>query len=191
MAGLPAAAAWRHLDARQGFEVLFPELDGGGHRFEGHVAAVEGDAPWTVRYAIELDSTWATRAAYVVSRSAAGEHELRLEGDGTGVWRVDGGRAEHLTGCVDVDLEASVLTNAFPVHRLALDVGRSADAPAVYVRAPGLGVERLEQSYLRLANDGDRQRYDYAAPAFDYADELVYDEFGLVIDYPGIAVRVL
>jgi hypothetical protein len=32
--------------------------------------------------------------------------------------------------------------------------------------------------------------YRYAASAFDFRAVLVYDRFGLVLDYPGIAVRV-
>ena len=79
----------------------------------------------------------------------------------------------------------------FPARRLGFDVGERADAPAVYVRALGLRVERLEQRYLTPADDGERSRYDYESPAFDARAELVWDEFGLVLDYPGIAVRVL
>ena len=32
-------------------------------------------------------------------------------------------------------------------------------------------------------------RYRYRAPSFDFECELVYDESGLVLDYPGIATR--
>jgi len=53
----------------------------------------------------------------------------------------------------------------------------------------GLAVERLEQTYARKPDDAARQRYDYAAPAFGFEARLVYDECGLVLDYPGIAVR--
>jgi hypothetical protein len=77
------------------------------------------------------------------------------------------------------------------VHRLGLELGRRAEAPAAYVRAPSLRVERLEQSYVRLEDDGERQRYAYASPRFNYEDELTYDEHGLVLDYPGIATREL
>ena len=52
-----------------------------------------------------------------------------------------------------------------------------------------LGAERLEQSYARLPGEGGRQRCRYAAPALDFTWTLVYDEGGLVLDYPGIAVR--
>lgn len=97
--------------------------------------------------------------------------------------------ASGLDGCLDVDLESSSLTNALPVHRLGLEVGQGADAPAVWVRALELGVERLEQHYVRLEDDGSRQRYRYSAPDFGFECQLSFDEFGLVLDYPGIAVR--
>lgn len=190
MSELPATAAWRHLDARQGFEVLFPRSQADGFRFEGHATAVEEGVTWSVRYAIEVDAGWVTRTAHVVSRSATGERELRIERDGSGEWRIDGKPAPELAGCEDLDLEASAFTNAFPVQRLALEVGEHADAPAAYVRAPNLRVARLEQHYARLPDDGANARYDYAAPAFDYRDVILYDELGLVLDYPGLAIRV-
>ena len=151
---------------------------------------MEDGQAWGIRYALAIDASWATRSAHIVGRSALGVNEVRLEGDGTGGWWVDGKRVPHLDGCLDVDLEASAFTNALPVHRLALEVGQQADAPAAYVRALDLRVERLEQSYRRLQDSREHSHYDYVSPAFDFRAELVYDEFGLVLDYPGIAVRV-
>jgi hypothetical protein len=190
MLDLPAAAAWRHVDVRDGFEVLFLGREGDGFRFDGHSTAVEDGEAWSIRYMLTLDANWVTRSAHVLGRSATGTHEVRLDGDGTGGWLVDGSPAPELAGCLDVDLEASASTNSLPVHRLGLDVGGRAEAPAAWVRALDLGVERLEQRYARTDDDGPRSRYDYAAPDLDFTAELVYDEFGLVLDYPGIAVRV-
>ena len=51
-------------------------------------------------------------------------------------------------------------------------------------------MERLEQSYTRLEESERWLRYEYTAPSFDYRSELVYDEFGLVLEFPGLAVRV-
>ena len=136
-----------------------------------------------------LDPAWTTRSARVWGFAAPGRRQLRLDGDGAGRWQVDGAPAGHLDGCLDVDLESSSLTNAFPVHRLSLKVGEAADAPAAYVRALDLAVERLEQRYVRLEDDDGRQRYHYTSPAFGFECELVYDETGFVLDYPGIAVR--
>jgi uncharacterized protein len=190
-AALPTTAAWRHLDARVGFEVLFLRGDTDGYHFEGHSTAVEDGEAWGIRYALTVDPDWTTRSAYIACRSARGVYQVRLEGDGTGHWRVDDEPAPQLDGCLEVDLEASAFTNALPVHRLGLRVGEQADAPAAYVRAVDLRVERLEQSYRRLPDTVGHSHYDYASPAFDFRAELVYDQFGLVLDYPGIAVRVL
>lgn len=186
---LPAAAAWRHHEARLGFEVAHFQSAGQGYHINGCTTAVEDGQSWVVSYAIRLDETWTTRSARIAGRSASGIRHARLETDGRGRWRVDGEAAPHLDGCLDVDLESSAMTNALPVHRMGLRVGARASAPAAYVRALDLRVERLDQDYARTADEGRHQRYDYAAPVFDFACRLVYDESGLVLDYPGIAIR--
>jgi uncharacterized protein len=185
----PPFAAWQHRDARAGFEVVFLHPDDDGYRLEGGTNAVEEGEVWAVQYVIALASDWSTRSARVSGRSTAGPHELRLEAAASGRWRVNGAAAPHLDGCLDLDLESSSLTNAFPVRRLGLEIGEQADAPAAYVRASDLTVERLEQRYVRLDDEGKRQRYGYTAPRFGFACQLFYDESGLVLDYPGIAVR--
>jgi uncharacterized protein len=188
-APLPATAAWQHRDARAGFEVAYFQPAGQGCRIEGWTTAIEDGRTWAVDYTIDLDGTGATRSARIGCRSAMGPASALLEADGAGRWLVDGVPAHHLDGCLDVDLESSAMTNALPVRRMCLAPGASAAAPAVYVRAVGLAVERLDQTYRRTFDEGTHTRYDYAAPAFDFTCTLVYDESGLVLDYPGIAVR--
>jgi hypothetical protein len=160
-----------------------------GWRIEGWTTAIEDGATWAVEYAIEVDAAWATRSARIRGRSVGGFSSALLEADGAGHWLVDGEPARHLDGCLDVDLEASAMTNALPVRRMGLPVGAQEDAPAAYVRAGGLAVERLEQTYVRTTDEASCQRYDYTAPAFGFTSRLVYDQVGLVLDYPGIAVR--
>lgn len=183
----PVTAAWRHRDVRDGFEVAFlrPSLD--GWTLTGASSLVEGGVAWTVRYTIAVDHGWRSRRAEVVTSSAAGTRTVALDAVADGRWRVDGGAARHLDGLLDVDVEASAATTTLPLRRLVLTAGQRADAPAAWVRLNG-DVERLEQTYARL--DGDGQRYDYRAPAFDVRSRLVFAADGFVADYPGIAVRV-
>lgn len=185
----PSAAAWRHQHARSGFEVVYFHLLNDGYRIEGCTTAIEGGHTWVVDYAIRLDGTWTTQSARIFGRSVSGPRSTVLEADGAGNWLIDGEVAPHLDGCLDVDLESSAMTNTFPVHRLGLPVGGRAAAPAAYVRALDLAVERLEQTYVRGPDETSHQRYDYTAPAFELACRLIYDESGLILDYPGIAVR--
>jgi len=188
-AALPRQAAWQHTGARAGFEVVFFDDRDGGCLIHGCTAAIEDGTPWAVEYAIELDSAGATRSARISGRFAAGHRSALLDADGAGRWLVSGQPAPRLDGCLDVDLESSAMTNALPVRRLALAVAAQASAPAAYVRAADLAVDRLEQTYLRAPGHGPGESYDYAAPAFDFECRLTYDRSGLVLDYPGIAAR--
>ena len=188
-APLPPSAAWGHRDARDGFEVTFFQTGAAGIRLQGQTAAVEDGEAWSVRYDIRLDGDWHTIRAEVSGWSVTGEHAVTLETGGPGHWRVNGSPRPDLDGCLDVDLESSAVTNTIPVHRMRLEVGDGSAAPAAYVRALDLTVERLEQDYLRADDDGPHLRYDYRAPAFDVECRLVSDASGLVLEYPGLASR--
>jgi hypothetical protein len=185
----PPSGAWAHQVARSGFEVVLFEPTDDGHLIAGCTTAVQDGCGWIVDYEIHIDAAWRTLSGRVAGRSGARSRTVLLESDGGGRWHVDGRAAPHLDGCLDVDLESSAMTNALPVHRLNLATGEMAQAPAAYVRALDLSVERLEQQYVRMSDQDGYQRYDYSAPAFDFSCRLVYDEAGLVLDYPGIAVR--
>jgi hypothetical protein len=187
---LPAAAAWRHLGSREGFETTFFARDGTDILLEGHTAAVEDGQAWAVRYALVVDERWSSRHATIVGQAAPERCEVTLVSVGAGRWHVDGEHRPELDGCVDVDLESSACTNTLPVHRLHLDVGARGVSSAVYVRAPDLSVMRLDQEYRRLQDDRGTQRYWYQAETFDYEGELAFDAAGLTLDYPGLAHRV-
>jgi hypothetical protein len=187
--GLPITACWRHEGARAGFEVAFFEPMPTGWRIKGTTAALQDGQTSVVTYRVELDREWRTRTARVTTTVARASWELALDADGGGRWTVNGAAASHLEGCFDVDLELSAVTNALPVHRQPLQIGERMAAPAAYVRAVPGPVERLEQLYERVEGSHGLSAYEYRAPAFDFSCRLVYDAHGLVVDYPGIAVR--
>jgi hypothetical protein len=189
MRDLPRSAAWRHVDPRCGFEVVIFRAMPSGVRVEGRMVAVEHGIPMSVDFSIDLDEQSRTRAARVSELSSDGRRNVHLKADGAGRWWVDGAEAHDLDGCFDVDLGASAFTNALPIRRLGIDVDGLVPAPAAYVRAPGLAVERLEQTYRKLPGLNGLSRYAYSAPAFQFTATLVYDRNDLVLDYPGIATR--
>lgn len=187
---LPRTAAWHHHESRTGFEVVVFTAGPSRLDLRGSTAAVEDGEAWAVHYDIALDRAWRTTGATVGGLSADGPREVTLEVDASGHWRVDGSARPDLDGCLDVDLEASACTNTIPVHRMNLGVGDGADAPAAYVRAADLAVERLEQRYLRIDDTGGpHRRYEYSAPAFGVTTPITCDDAGLVLTYPGIARR--
>ena len=119
----------------------------------------------------------------VTSDTVDGRRSTLLRSDGQGSWTVDGVPAPHLDGLVDVDLEASACTNTLPVHRLTMPVGEVVVASAVYVQASDLAVRRLDQTYDASTTTASPTRRRVAQAV------LRYDGAGLVLDYPGIAVR--
>lgn len=186
----PKTAAWQHIKARSGFEVVYFRPADDGLRIHGCTTAVEDGRTWIVDYRLDLDARWATRTAHISGRSAAGHREMSIVTDGAGHWQIDGRVSPDLDGCLDVDLESSAMTNALPVRRLRLADGSRAEAPAVYVRAADLAVERLDQTFELLGAKSGQHRYEYSAPAFDFGCRLTYDGAGLLREYPGIAIRV-
>jgi len=179
-ADLPPYASWRFVDAVDGFEVMYAEPG----RLRGHTSAVEDGRAYAVAYEITLDDEWRTREVRVSSDTVTGTRSTVLVSDGDGRWSVDGVPAPHLDSLVDVDLEASACTNTLPVHRLSMPVGEATPASAVYVEARDLTVRRLDQTYRRI----DDHHFDYTSEG-DFHAVLEYDASGLVVDYPGIAVR--
>ena len=189
MSQLPKSACWLHEGLRSGFEVAHFTPHADGLRIDGTTVGLQDGLAFVVSYKVNVDEAWRTRQALVSTRTSSGSIERLVEADGMGHWLVDGHEADHLDGCLDVDLESSAMTNTLPVHRLGLPAGGVASVPAAYVRAGELSTGRLEQNYRRIADEGGHQRYDYAAPAFGFTARLVYDGSGLVLDYPGIARR--
>jgi hypothetical protein len=168
------------LGAVDGFEVVYARPGS----LRGHISAVEAGLAYAVRYEIVFDDRWRVRSARVDSDTVAGPRATVLVADGDGGWIVDGEPAPQLDGLIDVDIEPSACTNTLPVHRLELPLDEETAAPAVFVRALDVSVERLEQRYRRL----DDRRYAYRAEP-DFEAVLEYDASGLIVDYPGIARR--
>ncbi|TCC30967.1 putative glycolipid-binding domain-containing protein [Kribbella speibonae] len=182
---LPAAGSWTHGGARVGFEVLFV----GDGRLRGRTAAREGEASWYVGYEVVAGGDWATESVVAVSSTVAGEREVVLERGPGDRWTVDGVVRPELDGCRDVDFESSAVTNTLPVHRIPFVPGTTFDVPAAFVQADDLSVIRLEQRYTLISSDEDRHVFHYESATFDFECELTFDASGLVLDYPGIAVR--
>jgi len=188
LAPLPARAAWRHHTAREATEIVTTRSLTDGWSLSGVVTGVEEGHAWALSYEIEVDGSWRTRSAWIGSLVPGDPGEVLLTRDGEH-WDVDGHRQPDLDGLVDVDLEGSAMTNTLPMHRT--DLAARTAAPAVYVRLD-LSVRRLDQWYgpaEPVARGGWTVAYE--APEFEADFDLSYDASGLVVEYPGLATRLL
>ena len=147
-------------------------------RFEltGLILRAHEEAPYVVRYVIQVDERWRTRGVEVEVEDG-GRREVRLASDGSGHWSRDGQPIVELDGCIDADLEWSPSTNTLPIRRLGLEVGEARAVTAAWLRFPSLDLERLDQSYERLAET----RYRYRSGLF--TADLTADDDGMVLQY--------
>jgi len=185
----PAGASWTHTGARAGFEVAFFSDLSGAYRVAGHTTARESSALWSVGYDVTVDLSWRTLAVRASGLTAAGECALTLTREPAGRWTVNGEMRPELDGCFDVDFESSAVTNTLPLHRLEFIKGVGVDVPAAFVRAHDLRVERLEQRYTLIEAGPEQILFHYESSTFEFSCDLRYDGSGLVVDYPGIAIR--
>ena len=166
---------WQALTS-PGMERFVASASTGGFEFSGLILQAHQETPYVVRYRIDVDAGWRTRTVEVELENGS-QRRLSLTADGEGTWSRDGRALEPVAGCIDIDLEWSPSTNTLPICRLQLAPGETKSLAAAWVRFPSLEIERLEQSYERLA-DG---RYRYRSGRF--TADLAVDGDGVVLQY--------
>ena len=189
LTALPAQASWRHRGPQSGYEVLFPTALPSGIHLRGITTAVESGSAWSVAYQIEADRHGQTRQVEASNSTMSGERRVSIHRSAAGHWEVDGHPRPDLDGCVDVDFESSSATNTLPVHRIPFAPGERVQVPAAFVRAEDLRVERVEQEYTLTSAPDAPLAFHYESSTFDVACRLTFDTAGLLLLYPGLALR--
>jgi hypothetical protein len=175
-------SAWDGCEAGLEHVDLSP-ADGGIH-MSGVVIGRGGEARFGLAYRLRLDSSWRTRDAHL--RTTSGR-ALHLESNGQGAWTENGRSRPDLQGCIDIDIQATPLTNTLPIRRLAWTAGESLDIRLCYVEVPGLAVLPQDQRYTALT-PGSLYRFESLESGF--TADLPVDGDGLVLDYPGLFRRL-
>jgi hypothetical protein len=155
----------------------------GGLNISGVVIGAEDGTRFGLAYRIRLDATWHTREAHL--RTTSGQI-LHLESDGQGHWQVDGAARPDLQGCIDIDIQATPVTNTLPIRRLDLKEGESLDLRLCYIKVPELTVSVAEQRYTALGPS----LYRFENLENGFTADLPVDEDGFVRDYPGLFRRL-
>jgi hypothetical protein len=174
---LVRAVCWRRLDV-PGHESARLLRTHDGWRLEGDVALWHDGEAAALRYAVDCDDAWRTRAGTVRGWIGARDVSLAIARDADDRWTLNGAPCDAVAGCVDVDYGFSPSTNLLPIRRLGLAVGDAAPVRTAWVRFPELTLELLEQSYRRL---------DDATWAFATADGAFHAT--LDVDAHGVVTR--
>ena len=173
-----AKILWRRID-RTSYERCTLEDITSGHRLAGTVLLVEGGVSYDIRYTVVTNSAWEPVTVGINAQGGDGDRTLALSSDANGSWSVGDNPVLELFGATDVDFGFTPGTNSLTIKRLGLEVGASAEISAIRIDFPQREIEKVNQTYERLAE----RRYRYRSG--DYSVDLTLNEHGLVIAYPA------
>ena len=174
---------WRRTDV-PGREDARVESVRDGWRLSGALEVQETGVDARLRYVIDCDERWRTRAALIEGTASGRPIRVALEADGAGAWSREGRPLPSLAGALDVDLGFTPATNTLPIRRLALAVGEPRPVRSAWLRFPELRLEPLEQTYTREAE----RVFQYRAmvDGEPFVARLDTDSFGRVLRYEGL-----
>jgi len=175
-------SAWEGCEA--GLEHVDIRPADGGLDISGVVIAQEGETQFGLSYRLKLDALWHTKDVQLKTTSG---HVLHLESDGRGHWQENGKDQPALQGCIDVDIQATPLTNTLPIRRLDLETGERMEIRLCYITVPDLAVFASNQRYTAL-EAGSLYRFESLEDGF--TADLPVDQDGFVLDYPGLFKRL-
>jgi hypothetical protein len=168
------------------------------------VAIGTSPAHYRLDYQLETSAGFVTSVLRVTSTGQGWRRTLDLRRDEAGVWSVlaeEDGDAElpspgadpaALAGAVDCDLGLSPVTNLMPVLRHDLLAGgRPVELITAWVSVPDLSVRPDGQRYSFLRSGSDHSVLRYEATDGSFTADVTVDHEGLVLDYPGIARRLV
>lgn len=152
-----------------------------GYCLQGTVLLVADGMDAVLRYQLDCDLGWRTRRLLLEGELQGRPLARLLEVDTAQRWWLNGELQPQVDGCIDLDLAFSPVTNLLPVRRCALSLGEYAELTAAWLRFPALDLVPLPQRYTCTGPRG----YRYESRGGAFTAELLVDEQGLVLDYPG------
>jgi hypothetical protein len=177
-----SAVIWRRALDNQSFEICRFICSRTGPQLNGTIVAAQEGQPIEICYQISCDSDWKTREVLIQQRYGFVESNLKLSANDKTWNRAGQGRLPELAACIDVDIELTPATNALPINRLNLAVGKSAEIQAAWIRLPALAVVAARQRYDRLSEN----TYRYTSLASGFQAEVEVDKYGLPLRYGNI-----
>jgi hypothetical protein len=168
------------------------------------VAIGTAPRPYRLDYELETEQGFVTARLGVTSRGEGWRRALDLRRDRKTGWSIDadehgvvdlppaGGDTATLADALDCDLGLSPLTNMMPILRHGLiKSGGPIEFTMAWVAVPALAVQADRQRYRHVGSAADHHVVRYEAVDGSFAADIAVDADSVVIDYPGIARRLV
>jgi hypothetical protein len=169
----------------EGLEHLTIRAVDGGYRVASVVIGAAADGrEFGLSYEIGIDSQW--HVTSVAIRRLDGR-TLTAHSPEPGRWLDhDGKPLAAFDGAIDIDCAFTPFTNTLVVRRKTFAIGEAREYTMFYVPSDTLEPITDGQRYTCLAPD----RFLYEATDGGFAAKILFDEYGLVADYPGLYRRI-
>jgi hypothetical protein len=174
------AIVWKNLPINGTEHCTLCRTDAGWLLKGNVVGVLEEQRPTVASYEVLCDDNWLTRRVHVERTKGKDTKALSLNVARDGVWRSSGQDLPEVRGCLDVDLAVTPATNTLPIRRLHLEIGESEPVTAAWIKFPEFEIQLLSQRYTRIA----KNIYRYESET-GFSAEIVVDDLGLVMAYPG------
>jgi hypothetical protein len=178
----PEHVQWESWDG-SGLQHVAIEARPGSVRYSGLVIETI-PRPLAVRFDLVTGEDHIVRSLTVERLGVDGR--IALEHDGQGTWYAGGERLAQLDGVLEPDISVTPLTNTFPIRRLALAEGASADIRTAYVDVAAMTVFADPQRYTCLTPG---RLYRYESRDSDFSADIALGDDGVVDIYPGLFRR--
>jgi hypothetical protein len=168
------------------------------------VAIGTAPPPYRLDYELETERGFVTARLRVTSRGDGWRRALELRRDDNTGWSIDaeeegdvdlppaGGDTARIADALDCDLGLSPLTNTMPIRRHGLTKsGGPVEFTMAWVAVPALAVQADRQRYRHVGSAADHHVVRYEAVDGSFAADIAVDADAVVIDYPGIARRLV
>ncbi|MDQ1531977.1 MAG: uncharacterized protein QOE37_2082 [Microbacteriaceae bacterium] len=193
------ALAWRGLDDPRRFDSAVVR----SHTRRLSATGASSAPGYATAWVLETAADWVTETLRVRTVGPGWGRTLELSRSPEGAWACtstswgscdlpDPGLADPsiLDGAADCDLGLCPFTNTMPILRSGVLSGAaSADLVIALVDVPSLAVLRSEQRYSAAPHTASGPR-TVRFESGDFSADLVVDDAGFVLRYPGLAERV-
>ena len=140
-----------------------------------------GEKKFIARYEIICDVAWRVKKFKIELVDT--QQILELTANGLGVWSDASGIVRALEGAIDVDINVTPFTNTLPIRRLKLKENQSKEIVVVYVSIPEFIISTERQQYTCIIPG---KLYRFESLDRNFIREIVVDDKGLVLEYPGL-----
>jgi uncharacterized protein len=152
----------------------------------GYITGVEDGKPYYIHYLLKTDATWIVESILIEVESDVA-YVLEFKKDNNEGWKdKENLQISELADCIDIDISLTPFTNTLPINRLKLEVAESKEISVLYFKLPEGKFKKAQQRYTNI----DGRFYKFEGLDSGYTTVFEIDNFGFVVNYPGLWQRV-